>query len=94
MRNIYILTLIHHAKDAEPRIGPNLSMYQGHTTRRRDDGHGAHSSTHRPHPLLGAMEKSGATTGAGSVPRALPGAVSSPVSGAVSITDRLKGDES
>ena len=33
-------------------------------------------------PMLGAMEKPGATTRAGSVPRALPGAVS--------ITDRLK----
>jgi hypothetical protein len=36
----------------------------------------------RSHPMLGAMEKPGATTRAGSVPRALPGAVS--------ITDRLK----
>jgi hypothetical protein len=46
------------------------------------DRHGAHSHPVRPHPMLGAMEKPGATTRAGSVPRALPGAVS--------ITDRLK----
>lgn len=63
-------------------------------TGKSHDRHGAHSSTHRSHPLLGAMEKPGATTGAGAVPRALPGAVSSPISGALSITDRLKGDES
>lgn len=52
----------------------------------------SHSFCH--HPVLGAMEKPGAPTGAGAVPRALPGAISSTVSGALSITDRLKGDES